>query len=231
MHFPQEFGAVVFVWSSQDSFPKMEKRRWRTFQGFHLRNFQPYEDFRQVRQQELAYAKGAFGSHHRNSLGLRNSCGRSLWPWDRKFPMLDFSGVRATLFGYHGKPKFNTLSFSILCLSMTSLADLGTIFKMRTSRRRRSAMLKVCHWYSSTFLFKQPRHTSILTGEMWVKEVLNGNPIRMQNTSQMSRDIFDILSLKWSLLDCKRPALLIATKCYACFSILQDKKVHRFFRP
>ena len=107
--------------------------------------------------------------------------------------MLDFSGVRATLFGYHGKPKFNTLSFSILCLSMTSLADLGTILKMRSSRRRRSAMLKVCHWYSSTFLFKQPRHTSILTGEMWVKEVLNGNPIRMQNTFRMSRDIFDSL--------------------------------------
>ena len=45
--------------------------------------------------------------------------------------MLDFSGVRATLFGYHGKPKFNTLSFSILCLSMTSLADLGTVLEIQ----------------------------------------------------------------------------------------------------
>ena len=65
--------------------------------------------------------------------------------------------------------------------------------KLRSSRRRRAVMLQVADCYSSTFIRKQPRHTSILTGEMWVKEVLNGNPARMQNTFRMSRDIFDHL--------------------------------------
>lgn len=110
------------------------------------------------------------------------------------FRGLGFRSARETCLAAIGIQNSIHCEFSsICCLLMPSIAELVAIMKLRSSRRRRAVMLQVADWYSSTFLRKQPRHTSILTGEMWVKEVLNGNPARMQNTFRMSRDIFDNL--------------------------------------
>ncbi|XP_021851740.1 uncharacterized protein [Spinacia oleracea] len=57
--------------------------------------------------------------------------------------------------------------------------------------------------YFYKYIYKEPCMTSILTGEMWVKEVLTGNPIRCVNAFRMEPQLFlrlcNDLSTKYGL--------------------------------
>src|SRR5882672_3666325 len=72
------------------------------------------------------------------------------------------------------------------------------------SRKRRLAALMAiiaasagASFYSERFLFKQPYHTSILTGRMWLLELLNGNPHRIKDQLGMKKHVFK--QLVWKL--------------------------------
>ncbi|KAI0246946.1 hypothetical protein BJV78DRAFT_1134155, partial [Lactifluus subvellereus] len=44
--------------------------------------------------------------------------------------------------------------------------------------------------YSEPLYFKIPYHTSILTGEGWVQELLNGHPLRIKTELGMRHHVF-----------------------------------------
>ncbi|KAF8179432.1 hypothetical protein BJ912DRAFT_832942, partial [Pholiota molesta] len=44
--------------------------------------------------------------------------------------------------------------------------------------------------YTRSYYNKTPHHTSILTGEMWVTELLNGHPDRIKSALGMRRHVF-----------------------------------------
>jgi len=44
--------------------------------------------------------------------------------------------------------------------------------------------------YYYKYIYKEPSMTSSLTGEMWIKELINGNPIRCVNAFRMEPDLF-----------------------------------------
>ncbi|KAF9473465.1 hypothetical protein BDN70DRAFT_770991, partial [Pholiota conissans] len=44
--------------------------------------------------------------------------------------------------------------------------------------------------YARSYYDKTPHHTSILTGEMWVTELLNGHPDRIKSALGMRHNVF-----------------------------------------
>jgi len=51
-------------------------------------------------------------------------------------------------------------------------------------------------WYAEQALFKQPYHTSILSGQMWVRELLGGNPQCIKDQLGMAKHVFRQLILQ-----------------------------------
>jgi len=45
-------------------------------------------------------------------------------------------------------------------------------------------------FYAQMVFFKQPYHTSALTGQMWVTELLGGNPMRIKDQLGMDKHVF-----------------------------------------
>src|SRR5882724_2606818 len=45
-------------------------------------------------------------------------------------------------------------------------------------------------FYAQMFIFKQPYHTSALTGQMWVTELLGGNPRCIKDQLGMDKHVF-----------------------------------------
>ena len=42
-------------------------------------------------------------------------------------------------------------------------------------------------WYTVAYLIKEPCHTSVFTGEIWVQELLHGNDRRFRNSFRMNK--------------------------------------------
>ncbi|ETV86842.1 hypothetical protein H257_01897 [Aphanomyces astaci] len=61
-------------------------------------------------------------------------------------------------------------------------------------RRRRELFVKMLAYYFSAFVYKTPKHTSILSGPMWVDEVLTGNPHNVVEMLRMPRVVFQRLA-------------------------------------
>src|SRR5882724_6811939 len=51
-------------------------------------------------------------------------------------------------------------------------------------------------WYAGQALFKQPYHTSILSGQMCVRELLGGNPQHIKDQLGMAKHVFRPLTLQ-----------------------------------
>jgi len=68
--------------------------------------------------------------------------------------------------------------------------------------RRRAAFIMAiaayagASWYAEQALFKQPYHTSILSGQMWVRELLGGNPQHIKDQLGMAKHVFRQLTLQ-----------------------------------
>src|SRR5882724_5646699 len=45
-------------------------------------------------------------------------------------------------------------------------------------------------FYAQMVFFKQPYHTSALTGQMWVTELLGGNPMHIKDQLGMDKHVF-----------------------------------------
>ncbi|RHY90155.1 hypothetical protein DYB26_010271 [Aphanomyces astaci] len=61
-------------------------------------------------------------------------------------------------------------------------------------RRRRELFVKMLAYSFSAFVYKTPKHTSILSGPMWVDEVLTGNPQNVVEMLRMPRVVFQRLA-------------------------------------
>ena len=68
--------------------------------------------------------------------------------------------------------------------------------------RRRAAFIMAiaayagASWYAEQALFKQPYDTSILSGQMWVRELLGGNPQHIKDQLGMAKHVFRQLTLQ-----------------------------------
>ena len=61
------------------------------------------------------------------------------------------------------------------------------------TRRRAAFMMAIAAysaWYVEQALFKQAYHTSILSGQMWVRELLGGNPQCIKDQLGMAKHVF-----------------------------------------
>jgi len=73
------------------------------------------------------------------------------------------------------------------------------------TRRRRIALIMViaayagASWYAEQALFKQPYHTSILSGQMWVREIIGGNPQHIEDQLGVAKHVFRQLIWQISL--------------------------------
>ena len=74
--------------------------------------------------------------------------------------------------------------------------------QVQEARRRRLVLLialiasQVAYYYNMIFLTPTapiPYHTSILTGEGWILELLNGHPNRIRTCLGVTHDVFDRL--------------------------------------
>src|SRR3954463_16095623 len=74
--------------------------------------------------------------------------------------------------------------------------DRMLVRRLRANQRRRRLIATITGWYSASFLDKQPRHTSILSGALWVEEIMNGNPFRTLNTFRMNVELFKKLAFE-----------------------------------
>ena len=45
-------------------------------------------------------------------------------------------------------------------------------------------------YYGNMYFFKQPYHTSVLSSQMWVKELLGGNPRHIKDQLGMQKKVF-----------------------------------------
>ncbi len=63
-------------------------------------------------------------------------------------------------------------------------------------------------YYTYRFIDKLPEKTSILTGNQYVAELLDGNPRRFARVSRMSRNAFNVLCAK--LRDARPGCILFA---------------------
>ncbi|KAF0710751.1 hypothetical protein AaE_012395 [Aphanomyces astaci] len=61
-------------------------------------------------------------------------------------------------------------------------------------RRRRELIVNMLAYYFSAFVYKTPKHTSILRGPMWVDEVVTGNPPNVVEMLRMPRVVFQRLA-------------------------------------
>jgi hypothetical protein len=52
---------------------------------------------------------------------------------------------------------------------------------------------KIVQVISTLYYVKQPYHTSILSGEGWVQELLNGHPKRIQCELGVTKEVFELL--------------------------------------
>ena len=57
--------------------------------------------------------------------------------------------------------------------------------QIRARQKRRAAAMAVANWYCRSFLLKTPKHDSVLTGERWISEIIQGNSDRALSVLRM----------------------------------------------
>ena len=74
-------------------------------------------------------------------------------------------------------------------------------------RQRRAACLMAvlavtaqAMYYGNMYFFKKPYHTSVLSGQKWVKELLGGNPRRIKDQLGMQKKVFRMFIRKLTSL-------------------------------
>ena len=84
----------------------------------------------------------------------------------------------------------------------SQVLQLDTEEEAYTRRRRTAFMMALAaydagaSWYAAQALCKQPYHTSILSGQMWVRELLGGNPQCIKDQLGMAKHVFRQLTLQ-----------------------------------
>src|SRR5882672_6078161 len=91
-----------------------------------------------------------------------------------------------------------------LCKSVmvhSQVLQLDTEQEAYTRRRRAAFIMAIAayagaSWYAEQALLKQPYHTSILSGQMWVRELLGGKPQCIKDQLGMAKHVFSQLILQ-----------------------------------
>ena len=114
--------------------------------------------------------------------------------------------------------------------------------EQEANRRRRTAFIMAiaayagASFYAEQVLFKQPYHTSILSGQMWVRELLGGNPQRIKDQLGMAKNLFSQLvrqiSLQTSATHTRHVGLdeQVAIFLYTMVTNLSNRKVAEHFQ-
>jgi hypothetical protein len=66
-------------------------------------------------------------------------------------------------------------------------------FELQQRLEQQEFIRRVMKWYCSTYLLKEPRHTSSLPGAIWVQEIMAGNSHRLRNMIRMDLQVFQSL--------------------------------------
>jgi len=83
-----------------------------------------------------------------------------------------------------------------------ALTQAQTVWEALLRQRRAAGLMAVlsvtCQamYYGNLYFFKQPYHTSVLSGQMWVIELLGGNPRWIKDQLGMQKKVFKMFIRK-----------------------------------